>query len=144
MSDKAITMKRQGSGFYSVHIHGDRMTRLSVWDRRRLKERGWLLITERSALYGGNLEEVFSTLELLRQWVERRYTADPVGAEHDVERAETMPIVRDYLGHLRAYHRVKTLKAKERAKSRAGALWDVMTADAKRQALALSARGGDS
>lgn len=78
--DTAITLKRQGKGYYSVHLHGERLSRMSVWDSRRLRERGWVL-----SIQGGVLseprQETFRTLALLRAWVERTYAGgDGVGA----------------------------------------------------------------
>ena len=75
-----ITLKRQGVGFYSVHLHGDRLAKFSVWDRRMSKKRrrGWLL---RISTHGATREEIFPTLKLLRQWVEHTYFGgDAVGA----------------------------------------------------------------
>lgn len=77
-----ITLKRQGAG-YSVHLHGNRLARFLVLDRRATKQRrrGWLL-----RLYGNDRsertrEEIFPTLKLLCQWVEHSFFGgDVVGA----------------------------------------------------------------
>ncbi len=82
----AVTLKRQGVGYYSVHLHGECMSRLSVWDRRKSRKRcrGWLLRINGGVLSGGTREEIFQTLALLRDWVTREYSGDPVGAERAI------------------------------------------------------------
>lgn len=76
MTNVAITLKRQGVGFYSVLLHGERMARFSVWDRRKSQKRcrGWLLRINGGVLSDGTREEIFATLKLLREWVTREYT----------------------------------------------------------------------
>ena len=79
----SISLKRQGQGFYSVHLHGERMSRLSVWwcPQSGKRRRGWLLRIDGGVLSGGVREEIFATLKLLRDWCEREYAGDgPVGA----------------------------------------------------------------
>ena len=79
-----VTLKRQGVGFYSVHLHGERMSRFSVWDHRKFRKgaRGWLLRIDGGPISGGTREEIFATLGLLRAWVTREYAGDGAIGAH--------------------------------------------------------------